>query len=241
MTKTFSARELYKSYRRPVVRGISLQLEMGQVVGLLGPNGAGKTTSFYMLTGLEAPDSGEIFIDGVNVTHLSLEMRTRHGLAYLPQEASVFTRLSVRENLLSPLQIRGGISARQMRERTDELLREFGLESLAESRGAQLSGGERRRTEIARAVATRPDFLLLDEPFAGIDPIAANRLIDTITELRTQGIGVLITDHNAHEMVSICDYMYVVSEGKIIAAGRPIEIIKDPEARKVFFGEDFPT
>lgn len=230
---------LVKSFRgRKVVNGIDLQVTRGEVVGLLGPNGAGKTTTFYMIMGLERCDAGRIELDGVDVTRLPMYKRARLGLGYLAQEASVFRKLTVEENLLAILEA-VGVPPAQRRQRVEELLREFGIEHVRRSYGYQLSGGERRRTEIARALAAGPSFLLLDEPFAGVDPIAVTDLQEIIAHLKSKGLGLLITDHNVRETLSITDRAYIMHEGRILVEGDSREIAKDPVARKFYLGERF--
>lgn len=221
-----------------MVDGVDLDLKSGEVVGLLGPNGAGKTTSFYMVVGLTKPDKGEINLGDEDITDLPMYMRARKGVAYLPQEASVFRKLTVRENILAILETLS-ISREEMEERLFSLMGELGISRLAESKAYSLSGGERRRVEIARALVISPSFILLDEPFAGIDPIAVMDIQGLITHLKSRGIGVLITDHNVRETLGICDRAYILSDGKIIEAGTPEEIAHSEKARKVYLGEKF--
>ena len=233
------AKGLSKAFRgRKVVDGIDLHLKGGEVVGLLGPNGAGKTTSFYMVVGLAIPDKGTIFLGGEDITTLPMYKRARKGVAYLPQEASVFRKLTVRENILAILETLS-ISREEREERLFSLMGELGITHLADSKAYSLSGGERRRVEIARALVISPSFILLDEPFAGIDPIAVMDIQGLIIHLKSRGIGVLITDHNVRETLGICDRAYILSDGKIIEAGSPEEIAHSERARKVYLGEKF--
>jgi lipopolysaccharide export system ATP-binding protein len=233
------ARGLRKSFgeRRAVV-GVSLDLVPGRVLGLLGPNGAGKTTSFYLILGLVPPDAGRVFLDDHDITDLPMYLRARRGIGYLPQEASIFRRMSVQENLLAILETRD-LDGDEIRQRSEELLREFGLEKVAQAPGYAVSGGERRRAEIARAVASDPRFILLDEPFAGIDPIAVSDLQRIVIRLKEKGIGVLITDHNVRETLQITDRAYIISDGRIFRHGTPSELAGDPEVRRVYLGENF--
>ncbi len=234
-----SARGLVKAFRgRRVVDGVSLHIEKGEIVGLLGPNGAGKTTTFYMITGFLRPDEGEIYLDDSPITHLPVHERARKGLCYLPQEPSVFRGLTVEENLLAILEYLP-IPEDEMKLRAEDLLKELGIFHLAGSRASTLSGGERRRVEIARALTISPSFILLDEPFAGIDPIAVKDLQRTISRLRERGIGILITDHNVRETLNICDRAYILNEGKVIESGPPERIIFSKEARAVYLGDGF--
>ena len=218
--------------------------QQGEVVGLLGPNGAGKTTSFYMLVGLVRADGGQILIDGQDVTRLAMHRRARMGLSYLPQEASIFRKLSVADNVRAVLELQQDAQGRslrpeQVREQLARLLAELRVDHLAESPAVALSGGERRRVEIARALATEPRFILLDEPFAGIDPIAVIEIQRIIAFLRQRGIGVLITDHNVRETLGICDRAYIISEGRVLASGKPSDIVDNPDVRRVYLGEHF--
>ncbi len=234
------ANKLAKAYAgRPVVRDVSLAVESAQVVGLLGPNGAGKTTCFYMIVGIIRADAGQITIDGEDIIGLPMHARARRGIGYLPQEASVFRKLSVGDNLMAILETRRDLSRAQRRERRDELLEEFHVAHLRDSLGQALSGGERRRVEIARALATEPAFILLDEPFAGVDPISVSDIKEIIRHLQHRGIGVLITDHNVRETLDICETAYIVGEGRIIAAGPPQAVLDNPEVRKVYLGDTF--
>ncbi len=236
---TLKAQGLIKRYgRRAVVDGVSLDLHGGEVVGLLGPNGAGKTTTFYMLVGLVRPDAGRVEVGGVDVTSLPMYRRARLGLSYLPQEASVFRRLTVEENLLGILELLG-VPWSEALARTCKLLEEFGLMRLRGQRGDTLSGGERRRLEIARALVTDPKFLLLDEPFAGIDPITVLDVQRLIRHLRHQGYGILITDHNVRDTLKITDRASIIKDGKVLACGDPDTLARDPTVRQVYLGEEF--
>jgi len=231
---------LSKSYKkRPVIRDVSLSVESGAIVGLLGPNGAGKTTCFYMIVGLVEQDGGEVFIDEENITNLPMHGRARKGIGYLPQEASVFRKMSVENNILAILETRHDLDDAQRKNKTDELLEEFHLCHIRDSIGLSLSGGERRRVEIARALAMEPNFILLDEPFAGVDPISVNDIKQIIRQLKAKGIGVLITDHNVRETLDICEHAYIVGEGKVIAEGQASEIITNQQVRDIYLGEDF--
>jgi lipopolysaccharide export system ATP-binding protein len=237
---SLSARNLAKAYRgRSVVRDVSLRVESAQVVGLLGPNGAGKTTCFYMIVGIVRADAGQIEIDDKAITRLPMHERARRGIGYLPQEASIFRRMSVADNLLAILETRRNLDRRQRRERCDELLEEFSVSHLRDSLGQALSGGERRRVEIARALAMEPKFILLDEPFAGVDPISVGDIKNIIRHLQDRGIGVLITDHNVRETLDICEKAYIVGEGRIIAEGTPAEVLDNAQVRKVYLGDNF--
>jgi len=230
---------LVKKYKkRTVVNDVSIQVRQGEIVGLLGPNGAGKTTTFYMIVGMVRPNGGTVHMDGGEITTLPMYQRARLGIGYLPQEASVFRRLSVRDNLLAVLQTTS-MSKKAQEEKCDRLLEDFGLTHIAKSKGYVLSGGERRRTEIARALALNPHFMLLDEPFAGIDPIAVEDIMRIVTKLKERNIGVLITDHNVHETLSITDRSYLLFEGKILKSGTAEYLANDPEARKLYLGEKF--
>jgi len=234
-----SAKEITKSYRKKtVVRSVSLDVYSGECVGLLGPNGAGKTTSFYMVCGLIQAEKGEITLDGENITDLPMHMRARQGIGYLPQEASIFRKLTVRENLLSIFETLDLPDA-QVEEEMEELLIDLGVEGVQHQKAYTLSGGQRRRTEIARALVTKPRFLLLDEPFAGVDPIAVEDIQAIIADLRSKGIGILITDHNVRDTLSICDRAYLMSAGEILVQGTTDEIISHPDARRLYLGESF--
>ncbi len=235
-----SANHLSKSYKkRSVISDVSLQVSSGQIVGLLGPNGCGKTTCFYMIVGLVRQDAGRVFIDDREITPLSMHGRARAGLGYLPQEASVFRRLSVADNILAILETRKDLDRTQRHERLEGLLQEFHIGHIRESLGISLSGGERRRVEIARALAAEPQFILLDEPFAGVDPISVNDIQMIVRHLRDKGIGVLITDHNVRETLDICETAYILGEGRVIAQGGASEILADPLVRKTYLGEHF--
>lgn len=235
-----AVRHLSKTYRsRQVVRDVSLSVRSGEVVGLLGPNGAGKTTSFYMIVGLVTGEGGTIHLDEDDLSALPMDLRARRGLGYLPQEASVFRKLTVEENIAAVLEIDPALTLEQRAHRLDALLREFHIGHLRKNLGMSLSGGERRRVEIARALATQPRFILLDEPFAGVDPISVGDIRRIIQHLSELGIGVLITDHNVRETLGICDRAYIVNEGRIIADGTPDEVLEDPHVRQVYLGEDF--
>ena len=230
---------LVKKYRsRTVVKGVTVDVEQGEIVGLLGPNGAGKTTSFYMIVGLIAPNEGKIFLDDAEITKEPVYRRAQKGIGYLAQEASVFRKLSVEDNIRAVLEMTR-LPKTEQRERTEQLLQEFGLTKIRKSLGIQLSGGERRRTEIARALAIDPKFILLDEPFAGVDPIAVEDIQFIISKLKKKNIGVLITDHNVHETLSITDRAYLLIEGKIFKAGTAQELADDKQVRKLYLGEKF--
>jgi lipopolysaccharide export system ATP-binding protein len=243
------ARGLQKRYgSRTVVKDVSLDVKKGEVVGLLGPNGAGKTTSFYMIVGLVRADAGEISIDGEPIAHMPIHRRARMGLSYLPQEASIFRKLSVADNVRAVLELQrepdaagrmAPLPAQRIDERLAELLADLRVDHLADSPAMALSGGERRRVEIARALATQPRFILLDEPFAGIDPIAVIEIQRIISFLKERGIGVLITDHNVRETLGICDHAFIISDGHVLAQGTPSEIVDNAEVRRVYLGEHF--
>ncbi|MCU7934600.1 MAG: LPS export ABC transporter ATP-binding protein [Candidatus Thiodiazotropha sp. (ex Dulcina madagascariensis)] len=234
------AEALQKQYRkRKVVDGVSLTVSSGEVVGLLGPNGAGKTTSFYMIVGLIQADQGRIFLDGEELTDLAMHKRARFGIGYLAQEPSIFRRLSVEQNILAILETRRDLDGAGRRERCDQLLTEFGIVHLREGLAMSLSGGERRRLEIARALSMQPRFILLDEPFAGVDPIAVIEIKKIIQHLKALGIGVLITDHNVRETLDICDRAYIISSGRVLAEGDTDEILANQEVRSVYLGENF--
>lgn len=235
-----AAHHLVKSYRkRAVVRDVSLSVRSGEVVGLLGPNGAGKTTCFYMLVGLIHSDAGTICLNEQDLTRYSMHERARLGLGYLPQEASIFRKLTVAQNILAILELQPQLSRSKRRARLDELLQELNVAHLHDSLGMSLSGGERRRVEIARALAAEPRFILLDEPFAGIDPISVMDIQDIITHLRSLDIGVLITDHNVRETLGICDRAYIVNAGTLIAEGTPMAVLQNEQVKTVYLGHDF--
>ena len=234
-----SAENIQKSYKgRKVVKGISIEVKQGEIVGLLGPNGAGKTTSFYMIVGLIKPQGGKILLDNTEITSFPMYRRAQNGIGYLAQEASVFRKLSVEDNILSVLQLTS-LSKKEQKEKTESLLEEFGLTQIRKSRGDLLSGGERRRTEIARALATDPKFVLLDEPFAGVDPVAVEDIQRIVAHLKKKNIGILITDHNVQETLAITDKTYLMFEGSILKAGKPKELAKDEMVRKVYLGKNF--
>ena len=236
---------LGKRYKkRPVVRNVSISLRRGEAVGLLGPNGAGKTTSFYMIVGLVRADAGQIRIDGQAIERLPIHRRSRMGLSYLPQEASIFRKLNVEENIQAVLELQTdaqgqALSAEEIARRTDSLLHDLRVEHLRKSSAPSLSGGERRRVEIARALASQPRFILLDEPFAGIDPIAVIEIQRIVGFLKSRGIGVLITDHNVRETLGICDHAFIISQGHVLAQGTPTEIVENADVRRVYLGEHF--
>ncbi|AXY41206.1 LPS export ABC transporter ATP-binding protein [Halomonas sp. JS92-SW72] len=238
--KTLHARHLAKSYkRRRVVQDISLAIRQGSIVGLLGPNGAGKTTSFYMIVGLVRADAGEVAIDDLDLSRAAMHQRARAGIGYLPQEASIFRKLSVADNIMAILETRKDLDREGRRARLEQLLGEFHVTHIRDNLGMSLSGGERRRVEIARALATEPAFILLDEPFAGVDPISVGEIKGVIRQLKARGIGVLITDHNVRETLDICDTAYIVGDGKIIAEGNAEAILANQRVREVYLGEDF--
>jgi len=233
------AENLVKRYRkRVVVNKVTLEVDQGEIVGLLGPNGAGKTTSFYMIVGLISPNFGKIFLDDTEITNMPVYKRAQRGIGYLAQEASVFRKLSIEDNIRAVLEM-SDLPKEEQKERTESLLLEFGLQKIRKSKGFQLSGGERRRTEIARALATKPNFILLDEPFAGIDPIAVEDLQDIVSSLKDKNIGILITDHNVHETLSITDRAYLLFEGRILKSGTSEELAKDEQVRRVYLGRNF--
>jgi lipopolysaccharide export system ATP-binding protein len=235
-----TATQLKKTYKkRQVVKDVSLQVKAGEVVGLLGPNGAGKTTCFYMIVGLIQSESGTISLNNQDLSNAPMHVRARAGIGYLPQEASVFRKLSVKDNLLAILETRQSLSKAQRLQRLDELLNEFHLTKVQHSYGISLSGGERRRVEIARALATDPKFILLDEPFAGVDPISVNDIKQQISQLSKKQIGILITDHNVRETLDICHHATIVSEGRVIANGAPQEILNHQQVREVYLGDAF--
>ncbi|WJG08866.1 LPS export ABC transporter ATP-binding protein [Aliiglaciecola sp. LCG003] len=237
---TLRATNLAKAYKsRQVVRDVSLEVSTGQIVGLLGPNGAGKTTTFYMIVGLVPLDKGEIMIDQKELTFQPMHIRAREGIGYLPQESSIFRKLTVYQNIMAILQTRKELSATQREEQADSLLDEFNINHIRNSLGMSLSGGERRRVEIARALAASPEFILLDEPFAGVDPISVNDIKKIIQHLRERGIGVLITDHNVRETLDVCEKAYIVSHGELIASGTAEEVLNNQQVRDVYLGEQF--
>ncbi len=234
------ALNLAKSYnKRKVVIDVSITVESNQIVGLLGPNGAGKTTCFYMIAGLVRADNGSVHINEQDVTHLPIHGRARTGLSYLPQEASVFRKLSVADNIMAILETRKGLKRKERKEHLERLLNEFHITHIRDNLGMSLSGGERRRVEIARAIATDPQFILLDEPFAGVDPISVNDIKNIVTHLKNRGLGVLITDHNVRETLDICEKAYIVSEGHIIAEGSPTTVMENTKVREVYLGQNF--
>lgn len=231
---------LIKRYKqRTVVKGISVEVNQGEIVGLLGPNGAGKTTTFYMIVGLIKPFSGHVFLDNIDITKYPMYKRAQLGIGYLAQEASVFRQMSVEDNIYSVMQFKEGMTKAQRQDKLESLLDEFGLQHIRKSKGIQLSGGERRRCEIARALAIDPKFILLDEPFAGVDPIAVEDIQKVVAKLKTKNIGVLITDHNANETLSITDRAYLVFEGTLLKAGTPEELANDPVVRSHYLGSNF--
>jgi lipopolysaccharide export system ATP-binding protein len=237
---TLRAENLAKSYKsRTVVTDVSLTVEKAQIVGLLGPNGAGKTTSFYMIVGLVPMDKGRILLDDQDISFLSMHERARRGIGYLPQEASIFRKLSVEENILAILETRKDLNKKQRIEKMDSLLAEFHITHIRKNLGMSLSGGERRRVEIARALATEPAFILLDEPFAGVDPISVADIKSIISHLKSRGIGVLITDHHVRETLDICEKAYIVNSGVMIAEGTPDEVLANELVRKVYLGNEF--
>ncbi len=239
MKATLSCNKLQKIYnKREVVKSSSIEVQRGEIVGLLGPNGAGKTTTFYMIVGLVRPDGGEVFLDQENITAMAMYKRARLGIGYLPQEASVFRNMTVEENILSVLEFTA-LSKTERKERTSLMLEELNITSISKSMGYALSGGERRRTEIARALALNPKFILLDEPFAGVDPIAVEDIQQIVEGLAQRGIGVLITDHNVHETLSITNHAYLLFDGSIFMHGTPEEIAANPVVREIYLGEKF--
>jgi len=237
---TLQAKALAKSYKkRQVVKNVSLSVSAGQIVGLLGPNGAGKTTSFYMIVGLVPSDHGAIILNGEDLTLAPMHERARKGIGYLPQEASIFRKLSVYDNIMAILQTRKQLSAIEREEQAEMLLEEFNIGHIKDNIGMSLSGGERRRVEIARALAADPQFILLDEPFAGVDPISVNDIKKIITQLKQRGIGILITDHNVRETLDVCEHAYIVSHGELIAEGDADQILANKQVRDVYLGEQF--
>lgn len=235
-----STEGLQKRYKATtVVKGVDINVETGEVVGLLGPNGAGKTTCFYMIVGLVQPGEGDIWLDDVNITNMPMHRRARLGIGYLPQEPSVFRKLTVEENIMAVLEVQPDLTVAQCHERVDYLLEEFNIEHKRDALGISLSGGERRRVEIARALALEPLFILLDEPFAGIDPISVGDIQQIISQLKNMGIGLLITDHNVRETLGICDRAYILSDGEVLTAGTAEEVLSHKEVREVYLGHNF--
>ena len=238
--QTLCIKHLAKVYsKRWVVKDVSFSMKSGQIVGLLGPNGAGKTTSFYMVVGLVRMDKGEIHLDNEDISDLAMHQRARKGIGYLPQEASIFRKLSISDNIMAILETRSDLNKQQRQERLKELLAEFKITHIKDSLGMSVSGGERRRAEIARALAADAKFMLLDEPFAGVDPISVGDIKDIIRQLKNKGIGVLITDHNVRETLAICEHAYIVSEGAVIAEGTPEDVLNNEMVREVYLGDDF--
>lgn len=238
--QTLTIRHLAKNYnKRWVVKDVSFEMQSGQIVGLLGPNGAGKTTSFYMVVGLVRMDKGSIFLDNQDISALAMHERAQQGIGYLPQEASIFRKLTIAENIMAILETRKDLNKAQRQQQLEQLLADFRITHIKNSLGMSVSGGERRRAEIARALAANPKFMLLDEPFAGVDPISVGDIMDIVKTLKQRGIGVLITDHNVRETLAICERAYIVSEGSVIAEGLPEEILADETVRRVYLGEDF--
>ncbi|AFU19200.1 LPS export ABC transporter ATP-binding protein [Actinobacillus equuli subsp. equuli] len=237
---TLYAEHLAKSYKnRQVVKDVSLNVKAGEIVGLLGPNGAGKTTTFYMVVGLVRHDQGKIRIDDEDISVLPMHDRAKQGIGYLPQEASIFRRLSVYDNLMAVLQVRKDLNNQQRKARAEELINEFHISHIRDSLGQSLSGGERRRVEIARALAANPQFILLDEPFAGVDPISVIDIKKIIVNLKERGLGVLITDHNVRETLDVCERAYIVGSGQMIASGTPAEVLNNPDVKRVYLGDQF--
>lgn len=238
--QTLTIRHLAKNYnKRWVVKDVSFEMQSGQIVGLLGPNGAGKTTSFYMVVGLVRMDKGSIFLDNQDISALAMHERAQQGIGYLPQEASIFRKLTIAENIMAILETRKDLNKVQRQQQLEQLLADFRITHIKNSLGMSVSGGERRRAEIARALAANPKFMLLDEPFAGVDPISVGDIMDIVKTLKQRGIGVLITDHNVRETLAICERAYIVSEGAVIAEGLPEEILANETVRRVYLGEDF--
>lgn len=237
---TLKAAHLAKSYKqRQVVQDVSLEVNSGQIVGLLGPNGAGKTTTFYMIVGLVAADGGQVTLDETDMTHYPMHERARMGVGYLPQDSSIFRKLTVYQNIMAILETKKDMNQSERENRLEELLQEFHIEHIRDSLGMSLSGGERRRVEIARALAADPQFILLDEPFAGVDPISVLDIKRIITHLKDRGIGVLITDHNVRETLDVCETAYIVSQGNLIASGKPEAVLENKQVREVYLGEQF--
>lgn len=238
--KTLKAEHLAKAYdKRQIVKDVSIAINSGEVIGLLGPNGAGKTTCFYMIVGLVKHDKGKISINDTDLTNMAMHDRARNGVGYLPQEASIFRKLSVKDNLLAVLEIRKDLSRKERRQRMESLLEEFHITHIRDSLGMALSGGERRRVEIARALAMEPDFILLDEPFAGVDPISVNDIKSIVSHLKSKNIGVLITDHNVRETLDICEKAYIVGDGHIIASGTAEDVLNNEKVKQVYLGNQF--
>ena len=238
--QTLTIKHLAKNYnKRWVVKDVSFSMESGQIVGLLGPNGAGKTTSFYMVVGLVRMDKGEIYLDDLDLSDLAMHERARKGIGYLPQEASIFRKLTISENIMAILETRKDLNKQQRQQRLTELLNDFKINHIKDSLGMSVSGGERRRAEIARALAADPKFMLLDEPFAGVDPISVIDIKKIIQHLKDRGLGVLITDHNVRETLDVCEKAYIVSHGKMIAEGAPAEILADEQVKRVYLGDQF--
>ena len=238
--QTLCIKHLAKNYsKRWVVKDVSFTMQSGQIVGLLGPNGAGKTTSFYMVVGLVRMDKGEIHLDDLDLSDLAMHERARKGIGYLPQEASIFRKLTIAENIMAILETRKGLNKQQRQQRLTELLNDFKINHIKDSLGMSVSGGERRRAEIARALAADPKFMLLDEPFAGVDPISVIDIKKIIQHLKDRGLGVLITDHNVRETLDVCEKAYIVSHGKMIAEGAPADILADEQVKRVYLGDQF--
>lgn len=235
--KANNLKKVYQS--REVVKDVSLEVSSGQIVGLLGANGAGKTTSFYMIVGIIASNGGSVFIDQEDITTLPMHLRAKHGIGYLPQEASVFRKLSVEDNLMGVLELNPKLKRKDRIEKVNQILKEYNIEHIRKSLGMSLSGGERRRVEIARALVSDPKFILLDEPFAGIDPKSVRNITDIIVGLKNRGIGVLITDHNVRETLAVCETAYIVDDGAVIASGSPDEVVKNPDVIRKYLGDDF--
>jgi lipopolysaccharide export system ATP-binding protein len=234
------AKHLSKTYKkRTVVKDVSLHIDSGEIVGLLGPNGAGKTTSFYMIVGLVKGEKGKIFLDELNITNKAIHQRAKLGIGYLPQEPSIFRKLSVEDNIMAILELRSDLNKKQRKEELETLLQEFHIEHIRKTKGMSLSGGERRRVEIARAVAIDPKFILLDEPFAGVDPISVIDLKRFIHHLQKRNIGILITDHNVRETLDVCERAYIVNQGEILCEGHPTEILKNQQVRDIYLGDSF--
>jgi len=235
--KAIHLRKTYK--KRVVVKDVSISVKSGSIVGLLGPNGAGKTTSFYMIVGIISTEKGQVTLDGQDITHLPMHLRARAGVGYLPQENSIFRKLTVHDNLLGVVQLQKNLSASEMEKRVSDLLKEFSITHLRDNIGISLSGGERRRVEIARALAASPKFILLDEPFAGVDPISVAEIKNIIQHLKNRGIGILITDHNVRETLDVCEKAYIVNSGELIAQGTATDILNNDKVKNVYLGENF--